>query len=67
MRTMAHGFTEVGPMSDADFDRSSVVKMLKEVSQSERMVIDFQKVDGKIQAADITDHVEMLEKKVNND
>lgn len=38
-----------------------MIELLKEVSQSDRMVIEFQKRGGQIQAMDITDHVRILE------
>jgi len=54
-------------MGDTTFDRNSVVDLLKEASQRDRMVVEFQNVDGEIQAADITDHVKVLENRVNNE
>jgi len=42
-------------------DRNKMVDLLQEASQRDRMVIEFQKRGGQIQAMDITDHVRILE------
>jgi hypothetical protein len=46
-------------------DRDTMVNLLKEASQRDRMVVEFQNRGGEIHAMDITDHVKVLEEKQN--
>ena len=42
-------------------DRHNMVELLKEASQRDRMVVEFQSGEDGIKAMDITNHVEKLE------
>lgn len=44
------------------FDRESIIHLLQTAYESERLVVEFRRKDGEIQALDITDHVTELEK-----
>jgi hypothetical protein len=47
-------------------DHDNMVDLLKEASQRDRMVVEFQKKsDGSVHAMDITDHVRILEDEQN--
>jgi len=44
----------------------SVRDVLKHAASQKRCVIEFEVVDGQLIAKDITEHVEVLEKKIDN-
>lgn len=49
-------------------DRDNMIDLLKEASQRDRMVVEFQKKsDESIHAMDITDHVRVLEEEHDAD